>query len=182
MANKIMIVRHGEKPEKDQDIHGVTPEGEHDKKDLSTRGWQRSGALARFFNPLHEQFTHPALAKPDAVFAADPCGDAHSERSFHTVQAVADSLDLKVNLKHRKGEEKKLVEDVMDTHGVVLIGWEHKAIIDIANLIMGNDKSSPQKWPESRYDLVWVFDKQAAGWKLTQVAQMVLPGDSSTLA
>jgi hypothetical protein len=183
MANKIMIVRHGEKPDKDETIHGVNPEGEHDKNELSTKGWQRSGALIRFFNPLHGQFAHPALAKPDAVFAAAPSGHIQSQRSRHTVQAVAESLGLKVNLKHPKGEEKKLVEDAMATHGVVLIAWEHKAIIDVANLILGNDKSSPQKWPDSRFDLVWVLDQQpyAAGWKLTQVAQMVLPDDSPKL-
>ena len=183
MSNKIMIARHGEKPEKDKDIHGVDPEGEHDRHELSTRGWQRSGALVRFFNPLHGQFAHPALAKPDAVFAAAPSGHVLSERSLHTVHAVAESLGLKVNLKHSKGEEKKLVEDAIATHGVVLVGWEHNAIIDVANLILGNDKSSPQKWPDSRYDLVWVFDQHPhpEGWKLTQVAQMVLPGDSPKL-
>jgi hypothetical protein len=183
MANKIMIVRHGEKPEKDEDIHGVDPEGEHDKNELSPKGWQRSGALVRFFHPLHGQFTHPALAKPDAVFAAAPSGHVHSERSHHTVQGVAESLGLKVNLKHAKGEEKKLIEDVMATHGVVLIAWEHNAILDLAKFILGKEGSSPEKWPGSRFDLFWVFDQQPhqVGWKLTQVAQMVLPGDSPEL-
>jgi hypothetical protein len=183
VANKIMIVRHGEKPEKDEDIHGVDPEGEHDKNELSPKGWQRSGALVRFFHPLHGQFTHPALAKPNAVFAAAPSGHVHSERSHHTVQGVAESLGMKVNLKHAKGEEKKLVDDAMATRGVVLIAWEHNAIIDLANLILGREGSSPKKWPGSRFDLVWVFDQQPhpAGWKLTQVAQMVLPGDSPEL-
>jgi len=183
MASKIMIVRHGEKPEKDEDIHGIDAQGEHDKNELSTRGWQRSGGLVRLFNPLHGPFVNPALAKPDAIFAADPerAGHTHSERSLNTVKAVADSLGLKVNVKHAKGEEKKLVEDVLATRGVVLIAWEHQAIIDIANLILGNEKSSPQKWHGSRYDLVWVFDQHSPGWKFTQVAQQVLPGDSAKL-
>jgi hypothetical protein len=183
VANKIMIVRHGEKPVKDENIHGVNPEGEHDKNELSTRGWQRSGALVRLFNPLHGQFVHPSLAKPDAVFAAAPSGHIHSERSRHTVQAVAESLGLKVNLKHPKGEEKKLIEDAMATRGVVLIAWEHNAIIDLANLILGMEGCSPKKWPGSRFDLVWVFDQgpHPEGWKLTQVAQMVLPGDRAEL-
>jgi hypothetical protein len=183
MADKIMIVRHGEKPEKDEDIHGVNPEGEHDKNELSTSGWQRSGALIRFFNPLHGQFIHPALAKPNAVFAAAPSGHIQSERSHHTVKAVAESLGLKVNLKHTKGDERKLAEEAMTTHGVVLIAWEHKSIIDLANVILGNDRSSPQKWPDSRFDLVWVLDRQLhpTSWKLTQVAQMLLPNDSPKL-
>jgi len=180
MADKIMIVRHGEKPEKDEDIHGVNPEGEHDKNELSTRGWQRSGALVRFFNPLNGQFIHPAMAKPNAFFAAAPSGHVQSERSHHTVKAVAESMGLKVNLKYTKGDEKKLAEDAMATHGVALIAWEHNAIVELTNIILGNDKSSPQKWPDSRFDLVWILDRQPhpMGWKLTQVAQMLLPGDS----
>ena len=92
MADKIMIVRHGEKPEKDEDIHGINPEGEHDKNELSIRGWQRSGALIRFFNPFNGQFIHPAIAKPTAFFAAAPSGHMQSERSYHTVQAVAERV------------------------------------------------------------------------------------------
>ena len=180
MAKKIMIVRHGEKPDKADSIHGVDPQGEHDKKDLAPKGWQRSGALIRFFNPVNGQFSHPALAKPNAVFAASPEGEAKSARSQYTVQSVADSLGVKINLKHDKGDEKELVKDALSKDGVVLIAWEHKAILDIANLILGNDKSSPQKWPDSRFDLVWVLDQgaHAGEWKLTQVPQLLLPDDS----
>ncbi len=71
----------------------------------------------------------------------------------------------------------------MATQGVVLIAWVHTSIIDLANLILCNDRSSPQKWPYSRFDLVWVLDRQfhLTSWKLTQVAQMLLPNDSPKL-
>ncbi|HJY90215.1 MAG TPA: hypothetical protein VJ255_08045, partial [Candidatus Acidoferrum sp.] len=131
MAKKIMIVRHGEKPDKADSIHGVDPQGEHDKKDLAPKGWQRSGALIRFFNPVNGQFSHPALAKPNAVFAASPEGEAKSARSQYTVQSVADSVGVKINLKHDKGDEKELVKDALSKDGVVLIAWEHKAILDV---------------------------------------------------
>jgi hypothetical protein len=179
MAKKIMIVRHGEKPDKSDRIHGVDAAGEHDKNELSPKGWQRSGALIRFFNPLNGQFQNPALAKPTAILAAAPSGHAQSLRSRNTVQALADSMHVHINLKHSKGEEKKLVDDLLATPGVVLIAWEHKAIIDVANQILGNDQSSPQRWPDSRFDLVWVFDQQPhpPGWKFAQVPQMLLPTD-----
>jgi hypothetical protein len=45
MADKIMVVRHAEKPDKTDDTHGVDSEGQKNKKDLAPRGWQRSGAL-----------------------------------------------------------------------------------------------------------------------------------------
>ena len=179
MATKIMIVRHGEKPDKRDSIHGVDPQGKHDKDELSIRGWQRSGALVRFFHPLDGKFSHPSLAKPDAVFAAAPSGHAKSLRSEHTVLSVAVSLGKHVNTRHSKGEEDKLVKQVLASDGVALIAWEHNSIIDLANLILGNKKTSPQKWPDSRFDLVWVFDRQphSAGWKFTQAPQMLLPGD-----
>jgi len=180
MVKKIMIVRHGEKPDKDEAIHGVSADGEHDKNELSPQGWQRSGALIRFFNPVNGQFSNQALAKPEAIFAAGPSGHVKSLRSKNTVQGVADSLHLRLSLKYTKGDEKKLVEGVLATNGVVLIAWEHSAILDIANLILGNDKRSPQNWPDSRFDLVWVLDVQPhpANWKFTQVPQLLLPHDS----
>jgi hypothetical protein len=75
------------------------------------------------------------------------------------------------------------VKDVLSKDGGVLIAWEHHAILDIANLILGNDKSCLQKWPDSRFDLVWVLDQQPhpGGWKFTQVSQLLLPGDSAHL-
>jgi broad specificity phosphatase PhoE len=179
MARKIMIVRHGEKPDKHDSIQGVDVEGDPSKNELSTKGWQRSGALIRFFNPINGQFTHVALAKPDAIFAESPSGHIKSRRSQHTVQFLAESLGIHLNLRHTKGEEKALVEDVMSTHGVVLIAWEHNAILEIANGILGNAKTSPQNWPDSRFDLVWVLDQppHPAGWKFTQVPQLLLPDD-----
>jgi hypothetical protein len=183
MAKKIMILRHAEKPDKSEDIHGVTAEGERDKNDLSPQGWQRSGALIRFFSPLNGQFQHPGLAKPTAIFAAAPSGHVQSLRSEHTVGALARSLNLRVGLKHSKGEEHELVNDAIATGGVVLIAWEHNSIIDVANLILGNKQSSPQHWPDSRFDLVWVFDEEVphAPWKFSQVPQMLLPADKGDI-
>ena len=180
MAKKIMIIRHGEKPDKADSIQGVSAAGQHDKNELSPKGWQRSGALIRFFNPVDGEFSHPGLARPTTIFAAGPSGHVKSKRSENTVKSLAKSLGLRVNLKHTKGREKQLVEDVLSTRGVVLIAWEHNAILDVANLILGDDRSSPQKWPDSRFDLVWIFDPQSSpsGWKFSQATQLLLPKDS----
>ena len=50
-ANKIMVIRHAEKPSDDGAIEGVTAAGEKCKHELIVRGWQRAGALARLFAP-----------------------------------------------------------------------------------------------------------------------------------
>jgi broad specificity phosphatase PhoE len=48
---RIMFIRHAEKPVDGGD-DGVTPKGHADPESLTPRGWQRAGALARFFQPL----------------------------------------------------------------------------------------------------------------------------------
>jgi hypothetical protein len=178
MSKKIMIIRHGEKPDKDESIRGVSVEGKHEKDELSTRGWQRAGALVRFFNPLNGSFSHSGLARPDVIFAAAPSGHVTSLRSEHTVLAVAQSLGKQINTRHSKGDEKELLKDVFAADGVVLIAWEHNAIVDLATMVLG--KKAP-KWPDSRFDLVWIFDQKPheTGWTFTQIPQMVLPGDSA---
>jgi hypothetical protein len=179
MPRKIMIIRHGEKPSGDDSIRGVSEDGSHDPNELSVRGWQRSGALVGLFAPPSGQFVHQNLAKPDVIFASAASGHIESLRSQHTVQPLAQSLGKHVNLHHTRGEEKALLEEVLATDGVVLVAWEHGAIIDIANRLLGDERTAPQKWPDSRFDLVWVFDRRSHpdGWTFAQVAQRLLPGD-----
>jgi len=61
----------------------------------------------------------------------------------------------------------------------VLISWEHEAIPGIANRILADTTSCPQKWPGDRFDLVWIFDRNSEGgdWRFSQVPQLLLPGD-----
>jgi hypothetical protein len=177
MAKKIMIIRHGEKPDKKDAVKGVTSSGVKDKEELATQGWQRSGALVRFFNPVNKQCSHPLLAIPDVILAEDPKGHIKSERPLHTILALCQSLNKKPVLRYTKGQEPALAKFAQAQSGVVLICWEHSAIIQIANLLLGNEKSFPQKWHGDRFDLVWVFDPQGPTWKFTQVPQLLLPGD-----
>jgi broad specificity phosphatase PhoE len=180
MATKIMIVRHGEKPDKRDGIFGVTTRGRSNKDDLSIRGWQRAGALVRFFNPVRGDFADARLARPDRVVAAAPSAGSRSRRSIHTVESVARSIGKRVGSRRSKGEEDKLVADLMSAKGVVLVAWEHHAIVDIANRILGSRSRSPQTWSDVRFDLVWIFDRQPkqGGWSFSQVPQLLLPGDS----
>src|SRR5689334_23847602 len=110
MADKIMIVRHGEKPSDDKSIHGVTEAGDHDPDELSVRGWQRSGALVRFFAPPDGQFANPHLAKPDVILASTTAGHIDSLRPQHTVLALAEFLGKQISAKYTKGQEKTLAD------------------------------------------------------------------------
>lgn len=177
-ATKIMIVRHGEKPSDDGKVQGVTADGKADPEELIVRGWQRSGALVRLFAPRGGAFVDPRLAQPKTVFASDVGKHSKSLRPQHTVLAVATFLNLKLDLDYKKGDEPALAKAVVAATGPVLIGWEHEAIPDIVNAIVGNTTTCPQKWSGTRFDLVWVLDQNTKGWTFSQVPQLVLPGDS----
>jgi broad specificity phosphatase PhoE len=179
-ATKIMIIRHAERPSEDDSVVGVTMEGKKEPEELTVRGWQRAGAMIRFFAPAGGHFADPHLASPDIIFASKVEHHSPSYRAQHTVKPLADFLHKQVVLTHAKGEEKALVDDAIAANGTVLIAWEHEAIPEMGNMIVGNNTTCPQKWHGSRFDLVWVFDRPrgSGGWTFAEVPQLLLPGDS----
>ena len=78
---------------------------------------------------------------------------SHSRRPLQTVTPLAEALKLAPVTTHTKGEEQALVADALGRAGTVLICWQHQNIAAIGNLIVGNDTTVPQSWPEDRYDL-----------------------------
>lgn len=175
-ATKIMLIRHAEKPD-DQD-GGVDQKGQSDKHDLIVRGWQRAGALVQFFaNPRDP---NRLIQRPAVIFATDP--GSESKRPLHTVTPLAQFLTITIDSSIAEGSEQDLVNKAAASNGMVLIAWHHEKIPAIANLILQN-QSAPQKWPGDRFDVVWVFDRTAAGapWKLSQVPQLLLAGDSKSV-
>jgi hypothetical protein len=176
-ADKIMLIRHAEKPE-GQDA-GVNAAGKQNADELIVRGWQRSGALVRLFAPRAGNFVDPHLAQPKIIFASGIGKHSKSLRPQHTVLELATLLGLALQTTYLKGGEADLAKAAMDATGPVLIAWEHEAIPAIVGAIVGNQSTCPQKWPGSRFDLVWVLDaKPSGGWSFTQVPQLLLSGDS----
>jgi hypothetical protein len=51
----------------------------------------------------------------------------------------------------------------------------------IANGVLGNNTTAPQKWKRKRFDVVWVFDWDSSteSYSFSQVPQELLPGDTS---
>jgi len=183
MANptKIMLIRHAERPAKVGSPYGTTPEGNHDVNSLSTMGWQRAGALVGLFAPNNGQSQDSRLAIPGNVFATNVGHGSESKREQQTVTALASKLGLDVSAKYLKRDHEEIVKDVLASDGVVLICWDHKGMSAIANGILGNTTTAPQKWKRKRFDLVWVFDWDSStqSYSFTQVPQKLLPGDTS---
>jgi hypothetical protein len=175
-ATKIMLIRHAEKPDDTDD--GVDQKGKPDKHDLIVRGWQRAGALAHFF-------AKPALTTsiqtPATIFATEPTTGSDSKRPEKTVTPLSQLINIAIDSTIQEGFEQDLVNKAEASNGVVLIAWHHGKIPAIANLILAKPIVT-KKWPEDRFDMVWVFDRSdpTAPWSFSQVPQLLLQGDSSS--
>jgi hypothetical protein len=177
-----MLIRHADKP--DADAGGMTVDGAPSSKSLQVLGWERAGALVRFFTSP----TTPDIATPTAIFASgltktsDGALKAKSARPFETVTPLAAMLGIPVNTSFTTGDEAALVAAILRTSGVVLVSWGHKHLAPIARAIPATDPAAiPDAWPGARFDMVWVFDLVPGGtrYSFQQVPEMLLPGDSA---
>jgi len=178
-TTKIMIIRHAEKPPGSGEPFGVTAQGDQDVESLIVQGWQRAGALACFFAPTNGPLQDAELATPQFLFASESKSGGGSERPVQTITPLASKLGLTPKT-HKKSDIDKVAADAMACGGTALICWQHEDITSIANVIVGNQTTVPQKWPGDRFDVVWVFDlgTSSTSYSFNQVPQCLLAGDS----
>jgi hypothetical protein len=171
---KLMVIRHAEKPDKQAGIFGVAEAGVADKDELTTRGWQRAGALVRFFNPSLPKNLRAGVAVPGAIFATPPTDDNPSKRPLHTVTPLATDLGINIRTDFALHQEKTLVAQALGAASVVLICWHHERI----PRLVAELGIQIEAWPDGVFDRVLVFDRSGDGWMLSVVQQHLLPGDS----
>lgn len=182
MTKKIFVIRHAEKPEA-HGATGVMSDGQPDSESLTPRGWQRAGALVQLFVRNGAE-PRPPLERPRHLFAAQAKhgSDEHSKRPYQTIEPLNQYLKLPRGIDDslRKDEFEKLLQTVTKLDGTVLIAWEHKNIPPMARLLLPADDNVPD-WPEDRFDMVWVFERQGKIWRFSQVPQLLLGGDKAEL-
>ena len=171
---KVMLIRHAEKP--NETIQGVNEAGRPAPDQLSVRGWQRAGALVRFFAPIGQNHRN-GIATPTAIFACKPHNTTKSLRPFHTVSPLAMALGITVHHEFARSDDALLFDAVLGVSGTALICWPHAPIPSIGRKIAGEQQSIPDKWPAKRFDLVWILDRVDDEWRFSQIDQMLLPGD-----
>lgn len=211
MPSAILIIRHGEKPPdaSDDDLaeselaeldspapsahidhagssggpFGVDIDGNQDEHSLITRGWQRAGGLASFFDPSDGVFTSPLVSVP-TLCAVPRYGDPDKHRTYQTVWPLALKLGTEPTVTVAVGKESDLAAWILQQDGVVLACWEHKHIIDLTTalgpVISGGDVPGP--WPSDRFDIVVALTPDPAhpgSYLCTQIPQLLLAGDSS---
>ena len=170
----VMIIRHGEKP--DGTEPGVDENGNEDDSSLTALGWQRAHALVGLFDPAEGDPRAP-LARPDRIYAAGVTDDGEGQRTRETVTPLADALGVPVDTELGRGDEKKLVTDVLAQSGSTLISWQHGGIPEIVDDFPSVSPKPPEEWPSDRFDVVWTLTRTAAGWHFTQTPELVLTDD-----
>ena len=172
-----MLIRHGEKPDDSGNPPGIDEKGKTDPHSLTRRGWERARALGSFFATPKAGIVRPArIYAPGQV-----AGHAAGRRPRQTAGPIAAALGLGVDLVYQEGEEKKLANQlsILGPRLPALVVWEHSAIAEIVDRLDGPVSPKLKGWPDNRYDVVLVCRATKSGWKLTQVPELVLPGDSS---
>ncbi|WP_407154373.1 histidine phosphatase family protein [Bradyrhizobium sp. STM 3557] len=188
-ALTLYIIRHAEKPDQgdpDSTGPGFTHKGRQDNESLVIMGWERAGAWTALFGG---DFGGLDYLKPNAVYAASPNPTAAdprvSRRPYETVLSLAARLGIgKPDMSFAKGEEQRLVDALLKLSGVVLVAWEHKAIISdiLPKLPVKNKGDLPTHWSGKRFDVVLRFDRPDNGspFVFKELLPCLMPGDSKT--
>jgi hypothetical protein len=176
VASKIMIIRHAEKP--NGYYKGISEKGLMEPESLIVKGWQRAGALSGLFNPKNKSLKKGKLSIPDVLYASPAGIHSKSKRPVQTIKPLSRVLKLSINRKFGRDDFKAMVAHAMKQEGSVLICWQHEHIPQMARQILTNN-GAPKYWPSDRFDLVWVFNLDAATgeYSFSQLAQKLLPGD-----
>jgi broad specificity phosphatase PhoE len=182
-ASQIFLLRHAQKPRHHHPHEGgVSEDGSPDPESLSVLGWQHAGAIALLF-AMPEPVLRPlGLARPDALVVSPPekreenGGPArrevgsHSRRPLQTLAPLARRLGLPLVTDHLRGEEPRLVADIVARDGVVLVAWQHEELPQIGRLIAGETAGVPETWPDELYDRVWRFTRRGSeGWDFAEI-------------
>ena len=175
---RIMIIRHAEKHNGGRE-RGVNIEGVHAHHELTVRGWQRAGALVRFFAPVAGAPAGHPISTPRSIFATAATPQSPSLRAQHTVEPLAAVLGVQVDKTHAEGQEAAIAAAALAAAAPVLISWHHSYIPALARQIAGDELGCPGAWPDDRFDVVWILDRPETGgaWSFSQVAQRLFAHD-----
>ncbi|HUE64091.1 MAG TPA: hypothetical protein VMO78_06930 [Rhizomicrobium sp.] len=172
-----MIIRHAEKHQHGNQGRGITEDGLPARHELTVRGWQRAAALIHFFAPIGAVPNGAPIQPPRSIFASNATKQSPSLRAMHTVGPLAATLGIPVNHDYAEDQEAALAAAVSVAASPVLIAWHHGHIARLAKEIAGPHLPCPGRWPEERFDVVWILDRHGGNWSFSQIPQCLLPDD-----
>jgi hypothetical protein len=131
---KVVIIRHGEKPESGDN--------------LSCQGENRALQLPAL---LYSKFGSPAFTYIPSLGLGEETKHA---RMFQTVSPFAIKHNLMVNSQFGEKEAAKVAKEVRKKAGTVLLVWEHSAIPDLADKL---GVKNPPGWGHDDFDSIWII-------------------------
>ncbi len=128
-VEKLVIIRHGEKPEK----------GEN----LNCKGLDRSLKLV---NILHQK-----IGTPDYIYvpAINTGKNTSTARMYQTIVPFAVKYNLNINTKYDVKDAEALVNSIQKKTGTVLLVWEHKGV---QNILKTLGVKNPPAWDDNDFD------------------------------
>jgi hypothetical protein len=157
----VILIRHGEKPPKEQHSPHLTP-----------TGVERAKLIPTLFSPGRT----PTLPRPDFLFATH--FTPSSNREVETLQPLAQGLHLELNDQFLEGEIEKLAAEILGgkyAGKVVLVCWHHGKIPAIAAAL---GVPNPPAWPDTVFDRIWKIEWVNGTGVMTDLPENLLPGDS----
>ena len=144
-AQTVVIIRHGEKPEK----------GEN----LNCQGLNRSLKLPAV---LYSKFGIPGSIYVPSLDNNVTTGHA---RMFETVIPLAAKYNIKINSQYAETDIAALAKEIKRQRGVVLVVWQHSIIPSIVREL--GVESSNMHWDDNDYDSIWIIHLQNGIAKIT---------------
>lgn len=132
---KIVIIRHGEKPDNGDN--------------LNCQGLNRAMALPKV---LSSKFGIASAIYIPTINAGDK---TKSARMFQTITPYAVKYNLKVNSSYDNEDYKKIAKDVVQQKGTVILVWEHNGIPHLAKAL--GIQEDVRDWPDSDFDSIWII-------------------------
>jgi hypothetical protein len=151
---KIVLMRHAEKPQ--------------DGDNLSCQGLNRSLALPKVLNEI--------IGIPDHIYIPSIKNDQSTKhvRMLQTITPFAVQYNLKINSEYNEDEIKKVLKEIKNKQGTILIVWSHTELPDFAKEI-GIKKS--MKWEKNDFDSLWVIQNNGQKTNLSVEKQSISPSE-----
>ncbi|HTB52398.1 MAG TPA: hypothetical protein VK718_06475 [Ferruginibacter sp.] len=131
---KIIFIRHGEKPAKGDN--------------LTCEGLNRSLQLP---NVISSKFGIPNFIYTPSLITGQ---STKRSRMFQTVTPLAIKYNISINSNYDEKDSSGIANDLKNRNGIVLVVWEHKAIIPIVrSLGITNEQLT---WNDDDYNSIWI--------------------------
>ena len=155
----VFLIRHGEKPPKEEHSSHLTDIG----KERARR--------------LPSLFVSPAkLLRPDALFATH--ASHNSNREVETLMPLAQNLKLPIHDQYGEDDGAKMAAEILSGQyagKVVLVCWHDGKLPKVAEAL---GIKNPPKWPDSTFDRIWKIEWPGGKAVMTDIPEGLMPGDS----